>query len=80
MRGKRARDTGPELTVVEDVRCLSCGTVYAKPSYGGTAKANPGCPNCGYVGWLAARLPLRREKPQRRSGEDLRQDRSAQSR
>ena len=45
----------PNLTVVESVRCLDCGLVYAKPSGGGTVQANPGCPDCGYVGWVGAR-------------------------
>ncbi len=44
------------LTVLESVRCLECGAVYAKPSSGGTVRANPGCPDCGYVGWVAAGL------------------------
>ena len=38
--------TAPEaLTVLETVRCLECGDVYAKPSYGGTVQQNPGCPS-----------------------------------
>ena len=45
----------PRLTVLESVRCLECGVVYAKPSSGGTVQANPGCPDCGYVGWVGAR-------------------------
>jgi predicted nucleic acid-binding Zn-ribbon protein len=44
----------PSLTVVESVRCLDCGSMYAKPSGGGTVRENPGCPECGYVGWVAA--------------------------
>jgi predicted nucleic acid-binding Zn-ribbon protein len=36
----------------ESVRCLSCGNAYAKPTGRGTAAANPGCPECGYLGWL----------------------------
>jgi hypothetical protein len=44
----------PKLTVLESVRCLECGLVYAKPSSGGTVQANPGCPDCGYVGWAGA--------------------------
>jgi hypothetical protein len=44
----------PSLTVVESVRCLECGAVYAKPAGGGTVRENPGCPECGYVGWVAA--------------------------
>ena len=45
----------PTLTVLESVRCLECGAVYAKPSGGGTVQENPGCPDCGYVGWVGAR-------------------------
>jgi hypothetical protein len=44
---------GPQLTVVESVRCLECGAVYARPLGGGTVRENPGCPECGYVGWMA---------------------------
>lgn len=47
-------DESPSLTVLESVRCLECGAVYAKPSGGGTVRANPGCPECGYVGWVMA--------------------------
>ena len=43
--------------VFETVRCLECGAVYAKPASGGTVQANPGCPDCGYVGWLATSVP-----------------------
>ena len=42
------------LHVVASVRCLACGTVYPKPSSIGTAESNPGCPRCGYVGWVLA--------------------------
>jgi predicted nucleic acid-binding Zn-ribbon protein len=42
------------LTVLESVECLECGAVYAKPSDGGTVRENPGCPECGYVGWVRA--------------------------
>jgi hypothetical protein len=42
----------PTLTVLESVRCLECGSVYSKPAGGGTARQNPGCPDCGYVGWV----------------------------
>jgi hypothetical protein len=42
------------LAAVETVRCLSCGIEYAKPSGGGTVFANPGCPECSYVGWVRA--------------------------
>lgn len=49
------------LAVVESVRCLECGAVYAKPAGGGTVRANPGCPECGYVGWLAVSIPITRD-------------------
>jgi hypothetical protein len=52
------RSRAPALAVVESVRCLECGAVYAKPAGGGTVRANPGCPECGYVGWLAVSVPL----------------------
>ena len=52
--GAASGDEGPQLTVVESVRCLDCGAVYAKPQAGGTVRENPGCPDCGYVGWMAA--------------------------
>ena len=71
---------GPTLAVYESVRCLECGTVYAKPSRGGTSRLNPGCPECGYVGWLAVDLPIRRAIEPRRSDEDPPLGRSAQSR
>jgi hypothetical protein len=44
--------TGPQLAVVESVRCLDCGVVYARPVGGGTVRENPGCPDCGYLGWM----------------------------
>ncbi|MDX6422707.1 MAG: hypothetical protein QOI67_178 [Gaiellaceae bacterium] len=71
---------GPTLAVYESVRCLECGTVYGKPARGGTARLNPGCPECGYVGWLSIDLPLRPRSVPRRSDEDPPLDRSAQSR
>ena len=46
----------PNLTVLESVRCLECGAIYAKPSGGGTVQENPGCPDCGYVGWVDVRV------------------------
>ena len=70
----------PTLAVYESVRCLGCGTIYAKPARGGTERLNPGCPECGYVGWLSVDLPLRRLSVRNRSDEDPPLDRSAQSR
>jgi predicted nucleic acid-binding Zn-ribbon protein len=55
------------LTVLESVRCLECGAVYSKPLGGGTVRENPGCPECGYVGWVIARTPISEASLQRRS-------------
>ncbi len=71
---------GSALAVYESVRCLECGTIYAKPSRGGTARLNPGCPECGYVGWLSVDLPLKQRNAPSRSDEDPPLGRSAQSR
>jgi pantoate kinase len=49
---------------VVTVCCLGCGDVYSKPLGGGTVRANPGCPECGYVGWvLAPELPREGAEP-----------------
>ena len=48
------------LAAFESVRCLECGEVYAKPLAGGTVEQNPGCPLCGYVGWILLTLPPER--------------------
>jgi predicted nucleic acid-binding Zn-ribbon protein len=50
------------------VRCLACGSVYAKPVSGGTMRANPGCPSCGYLGWVTLDVELGGEgdEPSRR--------------
>jgi len=49
------------LVVLEDVRCLACSATYSKPVAGGTVERNPGCPECGYVGWIpvSPTAPLR---------------------
>jgi hypothetical protein len=60
----------PSLTVVENVRCLDCGTVYAKPAGGGTVRQNPGCPDCGYVGWIGLDEPIMEPWPPSRSAAD----------
>ena len=79
--GTQHDDDGPALAVYQSVRCLECGAVYAKPSRGGTAKANPGCPECGYVGWMSVDVPFRTaETVQHRSDEGPQLGRSAQSR
>jgi hypothetical protein len=47
----------PALSVLESVRCLECSEIYSKPVAGGTVNKNPGCPACGYVGWIPLSLP-----------------------
>ena len=59
------------LAVLETVRCLECSEVYSKPIAGGTVQKNPGCPECGYVGWIPVSLPAEPEDSSR-FGEDLR--------
>jgi NAD-dependent SIR2 family protein deacetylase len=69
----RETTAGRELYALERVRCLECGTEYSKPERGGTANENPGCPRCGYLGWLSASIPLNPDERRRRSGADLQQ-------
>jgi phage FluMu protein Com len=57
----------PRLELLQTVRCLECSAVYSKPSGGGTATANPGCPECGYVGWVKTTAPITEPSLQRRS-------------
>jgi ribosomal protein S27AE len=45
-------DAADNLIHLDRVRCLECGTTYVKPVDGGTVSENPGCPRCGYVGWI----------------------------
>jgi hypothetical protein len=54
------------LAVIESVRCLECGATYAKPAGGGTVRSNPGCPECGYVGWVAVAVRISEDFEQRR--------------
>jgi hypothetical protein len=51
--------------VLESVRCLECGYEYSKPAGGGTSATNPGCPECGYLGWLP--MAVRKAWPLSRS-------------
>jgi hypothetical protein len=60
-------DAEPALSVLESVRCLECGAVYSKPAGGGTVRENPGCPECGYVGWVVAATPVTEALSPRRS-------------
>ncbi len=64
---------------IERVRCLECGVTYAKPVAGSTAGRNPGCPRCGYVGWILATIPVRPAESLR-SGADRLPHLNAQSR
>ena len=66
-------DDSPSLTVLESVRCLECGAVYAKPTGGGTVRQNPGCPECGYVGWIDVGTGFNEDWPLLRSDADQRQ-------
>ena len=45
------------FTVLESVLCLECAEIYSKPVAGGTVEKNPGCPHCGYVGWIPLSPP-----------------------
>jgi hypothetical protein len=69
-------DDTPSLTVLESVRCLECGAVYAKPTGGGTVRQNPGCPECGYVGWSDIGVRVTEGWQPSRSGEDPRRHRA----
>ena len=72
---------GPITNVIElcRVRCLDCGTKYAKPADGGLIHQNPGCPCCGYVGWIDTAVPPSRAA-RRRFAVDRRPLRIAQPR
>jgi hypothetical protein len=58
------------MSSIQRVRCLGCGVAYVKPTGGGTVSANPGCPECGYVGWVLEGSPFRRADLQHRSVAD----------
>jgi hypothetical protein len=55
------------LVSVERVRCLECGVTYLKPCGGGIIRRNPGCPRCGYLGWISAFVPEAETPAPRRS-------------
>lgn len=52
-------------TALVSVCCLECKKTYSKPAGGGTVWANPGCPHCGYVGWMPASAPVGGPRPAR---------------
>jgi phage FluMu protein Com len=64
--GEEEDDEAP--SDVQAVRCLSCGTVYAKGK--GAGSENKGCPECGYVGWLSANVTVSEEFERRHFGAD----------
>jgi transposase-like protein len=64
---------------IERVRCLDCSASYSKPAGGGTVHENPGCPRCGYLGWIATTVPTGPEARDH-SAEDLRPSSSARRR
>ena len=68
--GVDSADHSRPVSRIERVRCLSCGIVYVKPTGGGTVSANPGCPECGYVGWVKERHSVTPDASQLRSVED----------
>ncbi len=70
--GENAQDGSPKLAVLESVRCLDCGEIYSKPAHGGIATANPGCPKCGYVGWLSVTIPYGEAEHYRSASDRLR--------
>jgi hypothetical protein len=65
--GPPTGDNARSLPQIERVRCLGCGVVYVKPTGGGTVSTNPGCPDCGYVGWVLERSPVMRDSAPLRS-------------
>jgi predicted nucleic acid-binding Zn-ribbon protein len=69
----------PALAVLDSVRCLECGEIYSKPTAGGTVEKNPGCPACGYVGWIPVSVPGE-QRAQHRFGADRPHGPSARSR
>ena len=79
MRPQR-REAESSLTVLERVRCLDCGELYSKPTNGGTVRANPGCPKCGYLGWVAAPSEANAAAAPLRSAEGQQQRRSGRLR
>ena len=72
-------DATSNVIQLDRVRCLECGTKYVKPTDGGTVHENPGCPRCGYLGWIAATVPPSPGGLHRFSG-DRPRSRRAQSR
>jgi hypothetical protein len=68
--GVDSADYSRPVSRIERVRCLSCAIVYVKPTGGGTVSANPGCPECGYLGWVKDAPSVRPDAAQLRSAGD----------
>jgi hypothetical protein len=77
MGDEGTNQVAPRLELIHRVRCLACSAVYSKPSGGGTATANPGCPECGYVGWVKTNAALTEPSLQHRFVADPQQRNSA---
>jgi hypothetical protein len=67
----RDNPSEPPSAALDRVRCLDCGSAYAKPARGGTVERNPGCPRCGYIGWVDLSVELRPEAPSRSAADRL---------
>ena len=68
------------LSLVVTVRCLACGAKYVKPDGRGTVKTNPGCPECGYLGWSLVSDAVTEAGGQRRFVSDRQRLRSSRFR
>ena len=66
------QDAEGRSTVLTRVRCLECGHAYAKPAAGGTMSQNPGCPSCGYLGWIPAAVEVTAPQPRRSAADPQR--------
>lgn len=64
--GVDSADDSRPFSRIQRVRCLVCEIVYVKPTGGGTVSANPGCPECGYLGWVKEGSPITRDALQHR--------------
>lgn len=73
-------DSTPAPDIAVPVRCLDCGAVYAKPEGGGAAARSPGCPECGYAGWISGAPRVTATGPRDRPVADRRLHRSLRPR
>ena len=70
--GVDSADDWRPVARIQRVRCLGCGVVYMKPADGDTVSAKPGCPDCGYLGWVRDGLTVTPDDVQLRSVENRR--------